>query len=166
MDFSADVREAAVFFVFLNVVGVDGHDDAGETVVGEAAHVVFGPQPAIAADHRSDAGLGGIADHGADVAVDHGFASDEEQITDVVADADVDDAPGFLEGDGAPVLGIEFGSCEAAETTVRVAEIGDGELEIAGAGVVEDFAEELKRTFFGWTDGRRLGGGRRRWPRS
>ena len=44
LDFPADVRQAAVFFVLRDVVRVNGHDDAGQAVAGKAAHVFLGPQ--------------------------------------------------------------------------------------------------------------------------
>jgi len=84
----------------------------------------------------------------------HGFATDEEEVADVIADADVDGVPGFLEGDGASGFGIELGTCEPAEVAVGVAEIGDGELEIPGTGVIEHIADEANEAFPGCLYGR------------
>ena len=43
--------------------------------------------------------LGGVSDHGAQIAVNHRLPADEEQIPDVIANGDVDDLAGFLQSD-------------------------------------------------------------------
>jgi len=80
--------------------------------------------------------------------MDDRFAADEEEVADVVFDADIDDVFGFLEGDAAALLGIEAIDSEAAKVAFGVADIGDGELEVAGAAVVEDVFDELKGAGF------------------
>src|SRR5205807_1073464 len=50
LDLFADIGQAAVFFVLGNVVRINGHDDAGQTVTGQAPHVFLVPQAAVGAD--------------------------------------------------------------------------------------------------------------------
>jgi hypothetical protein len=163
LDLAADIGQASVFLVAGDVVGIDGEDDAGEAVVGEIAHVLVGEEGAVGADHGPDAVLGGVADHEAEVFVDHGFAADEEEVSDVVAAADIDHIACLLEGDAAALSGVEAIDGEAAEIALGVADIGDGELEIAGSAVFEDLTDQLAEGFVRGAD--RLGkvvGGRSR----
>ena len=44
---------------------------------------------------------------------------------------------------------IEFVRGESAKIAFGVADVRDGKLQIAGAAVVQDLAQELKRAFFG-----------------
>ena len=47
--------------VVRDVVRVDGHDDAAESVVGERAQIFIRPQTAVRANHRAQAALGAAA---------------------------------------------------------------------------------------------------------
>ncbi len=134
-------------------MGINGHDDAAETVTGKGAHVRFGPKGAVGANHGVDAGLGAVTNHGAQVFVREWFATDEQEVADVIADGDVNDIAGFLKGDAAALPGIETVHREAAEIALRIANVGDGELEVTGAAVIEDFAEEFEGAFLGLADG-------------
>ena len=108
LDFPAHVGEAAVGLVLGDVVGVDGHDDAGEAIAGERLHVVVVPQAAVGANHRVDALLRRVADHRTEVAVRHRFATDEEQVADVVALRDVHHVLRLLKRDAVALLGVEL----------------------------------------------------------
>ena len=81
----------------------------------------------------------------AQVFVDKRLAADEEEVADVVFDANVNDIAGFLKGDAVALAGVELVAGEAAEAALGVADIGDGELEVAGAAVVEDFDRKLEK---------------------
>src|SRR5262245_11495136 len=100
-----------------------------------------------------NAALGCVAGHGAEFLMHHGFAADEEEVTDVILYGDVDDVLGFLQRDAAAGLRIELGASKAAEIAIGVADVCDGELEVAGTAVVEDFADQLKDALF-WPDNR------------
>ena len=72
----------------------------------------------------------------------------------MIFDADINDVFRFLEGHAAALFGIEAIHREAAKIAFGVADVGDSELQIAGAAVVEDVAEELERAGFAPADGR------------
>ena len=56
-----------------------------------------------------------------------------------------------------------FGARETAEIAISVANVRDGELQVAGATVTKDLADELERALFGAHHGlREIGGSRRR----
>jgi len=151
--FFADVRQAAIFFVHVDVVRVNGHDDAGQPVAGEAAHIVVVPQAAVGANHRMNAALGRVAIHRAQIAMHHRFPADKKQIADMIFHRDVHDLFRFVQRHAAPRLRIKLGAGESTETAIGVANVGDGELQIAGAAVIQYFADELERSFF-WPDDR------------
>jgi len=100
-----------------------------------------------------DATLGGVAGHGAEFFVNEGLAADEQEVTDVVFNADIDDVAGFLEGDAAPLFGVKAVDGKAAKVAFGVADVGDGELEIAGAAVIENLAEDAPPVTSGTGDG-------------
>jgi len=141
LDFLADVRQAAIFFMRRDVVRINGHDDARQTIAGEAAHVFIVPQPAVRADHRVDATFRRIARHGAQIAMHHRFAADEKQVADAVFYGDINDLARFLQRHAAPRLGIKLRARKTAEAAVGIADVRDGELQIARPAVVEDFLE-------------------------
>ena len=155
LDFVADIRQAAIFLVLRDVVRVNGHDDAGQTVADEAAHVFIGPQTAVGANHRVDAPLGCVARHRAQIAMHHRLAADEEQVANVILDGNVNDLLCLVERDTFAGLGIKLGARKTAETAVCVADVRDGKLEVARAAVVENFAHEFEHALFGPLD--RLG---------
>ena len=148
LDFFADVGQTTVLFVLRDVMRVDGHDDAGEAVAGELAHVLVCPEAAVGANHRANAVFRGIARHGAQIAMDHGFAAHEEEVADVIFQGDVDGQLGFVEGDATARLGIEFGARETAEIAIGVANVRDGKLEVAGTAVIQNFAQQLELSLF------------------
>jgi hypothetical protein len=86
----------------------------------------------------------GVADHRLQVAVDQRLAADEEQVADVVLHRDVHHVLRFLQGHAAAGPGIQLGTGETTETAVGVAEVGDGELEVARAAVAKDFSDEFE----------------------
>ena len=147
-DFLADIRQAAVFFVLRNVVRVNGHDDAGQAVAGQAAHVLLVPQPAVGADHRMDAALGRIAGHRPQIAMHHRLAADEKQVADVIFQRDVNTSALPVERHASPRLGIKLRARKSAEIAVGIANVGDGKLEIARPAVVQNFADQLERALF------------------
>ena len=81
------------------------------------------------------------------------FAADEEQVADVIFYRDVDDILRFLEGDAAAGFGIEFGARKTAEIAIGVADVRDGELQVARTAVVEDFAHQFEQAFLRADDG-------------
>ena len=50
-------------------------------------------------------------------------------------------------------LGIKLGARKAAEIAVGIANVGDGKLKITRAAVIQNFAEEFQRAFFGRVTG-------------
>ena len=151
--FFADVRQAAILFVRRDVVRVNGHDDAGQTIAGEAAHVFVIPQTAVRADHRVNPALRRVARHGAQIAMHHRFAADEEQVADAIFYGDINDLARFLQRHAAPRLGIKLRARKTAETAVGIADVRDGELQITRPAVIENFLEKFERAFFGADDG-------------
>jgi hypothetical protein len=146
-DFSADIGQPAIFFMFGDIMRINRHDHAAQPVTREIAHVLLGPQRAVGADHRVDAAFGCVTNHGAQIFMDQWFAADEEEIADVIFDGDVDDVLRFLERDATAHLGIETIDREAAEIAFGVADVGDGELQIARTTMRKDFAKKFERTF-------------------
>src|SRR5437867_11207167 len=90
-----------------------------------------------------DAPLGRVTRHRAEIAMHHRLAADKEQVTDMILHRDVDDIPRFLQGDAVPRFGIELRTRKTAEVAIGIADVGDGELQIAGPAVIEDFLEQL-----------------------
>ena len=164
LDFFADIRQAAIFLVLGDVVRVNGHDDAGQPVAGQSAHIFVGPQPAVRANHRMDATFRRVTRHGAQIAMHHRFAADEEQVADVIFDGDVNDLLRLVKRDAFAGLGIKLGARKTAKAAVGVADVCDGKLKITGAAVIQNFAHEFEHALFGARD--RLGkirrGSRRR----
>ena len=158
---AADFRQAAVLLVPGRVVGVDRHDHAGQAVFGQRAHVFVGPERSIGADHGMDAALGGVPCHRAEILVDQRLAADEQQVADMVFDADIDDVPGLGEGYAAALFGVEPIDGETAEIAFGVADVGDGKLQIARPAVIQDIFEKPEGGGWGTADGRqRLNAGR------
>jgi len=151
--FSADIRQAAVLLVLRDVVRVNGHDDAGQPVACKTAHVFVIPKAAVGADHRMDAALRRVARHGAQIAMHHRFATNEEQVADVIFQRDIHGLLRFVERDAAAGLGIKFRACKSAEVAIGVANVRDGKLQVAGAAVIQNFADEFERSPFGPRDG-------------
>src|SRR5258708_3579478 len=75
------------------------------------------------------------------------FATHKKEVTDVVLHRDVDGVFALLERDAAALLGIEPVHREAAKIALGIANIGDGELEIARASMIEHFADQSEDTF-------------------
>jgi hypothetical protein len=76
--------------------------------------------------------------------VDERFATDKKEVSDVVFEGDIDDITSFLEGDAAALLGIEAVDGKAAKIAFRVADVGNGELKIAGTAMIEHVTKELR----------------------
>jgi hypothetical protein len=74
--------------------------------------------------------------------MDEGFAAHEEDVADMIAMGNVDGFNGFLEGNTAAQAGFETVDSESAEVALCVADVRDGKLEISGAAMSEDIAEE------------------------
>ena len=127
-----------------DVVGVDRHDDAAEAVAGQSPHVFLGPQSTVGANHGLNPLAGRIADHGAEIAVNHRLPAHEQQITNMVANSDVDDVLGLFQGHRTALLGVKLTARKTAETAVGIANIGDRELEVAGAAMIEHLANQFK----------------------
>jgi len=90
-----------------------------------------------------------VAHHGPQILVNHRLAAHEEQVADVVLDADVDDVARLLQRHAAPLLGVETVHREPAEIALGVADVGDGELEIARTAMLEHLAEQLENAGLG-----------------
>jgi len=129
--------------VFGDVMGIDGHDDAAEAITGETPHILLGPKGAISANHRVDASFGGIPGHGTQVFVHERFAAYKKQVSNVVFEGNIDDITGFLKGDAAALFRVEAVDGKAAKIAFGVANIGDGELQIARTAMSEDVAGEF-----------------------
>ena len=156
LDFAADRRQPAVLFVQRHVVRIDRHDDAAQAVIGEATHVLLGPERAVGANHRANAALGRVAHHGAKVFVRERFSANKKQVSDVVLDRDVDHVARLSQRDGTAVGRVEPVHREPAKIAAGVTDVGDGELQIAGAAVIQHFAQQAPNGFFRFDD-RRLG---------
>ena len=95
-----------------------------------------------------------MAHHGRQVAVDQGFAADEEEVADLVTLADVDHVARFGPGHAAALARVKAVDRKPAELAAGVADIGDRELEVAGTAVVQDLANQsparLSRNRDGW----------------
>jgi len=149
LDLFADVLQAAVLFMLRNVMRVYGHDDAREAIARQVPHVFIVPQTAIGANHRADAMLGGVSRHRAQITMNHRFTAYEQEVTDVIFDRHIDGQFRFVECDTTARAGIEFGTRKPAEIAIRVADIGDSELQIARTAMLQDLAQKLKRALFG-----------------
>src|SRR5436190_16564596 len=136
-----------------HVVRINRHDDAAQAVASKVSHVLFGPKRAVGADHRVNTALSGITGHCAQVAVHERFATNEQQVADVISNTDINHILGFLEGDTAAHFRIEAVHGETAKIAFGVANIGNSELKIAWAAMVEHFANELEDPFGGPADG-------------
>ena len=143
LDFFADVRQAAIFFVRRDVVRVNGHDDAGQPVAREAAHVFIIPQTAVRADHGMNSAFRRVARHRSEIAMHHRFAADEKEIADVIFYGDVHDAFRFIESDTASCLGIKLRTGKAAKAAVRIANVRDRELQVTRPAMLQHFLEEF-----------------------
>jgi hypothetical protein len=144
-DLFANVRQAAVFFVLGDVVGINGHDDAAQAVAGETTHVLFGPQTSVRTDHRVNAALGGIAGHCPQITVHHRFAADEKQITNVVLDANINHVTRLLKCHAMSCLRIGFRTSKAAEIAVRITNVRYGKLQVTRPAMIEHFTDEFER---------------------
>ena len=89
-----------------------------------------------------------VARHRAQIAMHHRFAADEQQIADVVFYGDVNHVARFLQRHAAPRLGIKLGAGKSTKAAVGIADVGDGELQIARPAVIQNFADEFERSFF------------------
>jgi len=126
-----------------DVVRVDGHDDAAEAITGEGPHVLLGPKGAVGANHSVDALFRGIPGHCPKLFMDERFTADKKEISDVVLDGDIDDIAGFLKGHTAALFRVEAVDRKAAKIAFGVANIGDGELQIARTTMIEHVAEKF-----------------------
>ncbi len=72
----------------------------------------------------------------------HRFAADKEEEADTVFDADIDRVIGLLERDAFAGFGVEAIDGEAAEIAVGIADVGDGELEVARAATAQALPEQ------------------------
>ena len=149
LDFTADIGQPSVFFMAHDVMGVDGHDDAAEAIVCERSHVLIRPERAVGTDHGVDSAFSRVSHHRSEIFVDEGFTPDEQDVADMVFQGDVDHIPGFLEGDAVPSFWIELIDCKATEVTFCVANVGDGELEVAWASIRENTGCEFEEPLFG-----------------
>ena len=152
-DLPAHVRQAAILLVLRDVVRVNGHDHAAQTIVRQAAQVGFGPEAAVGADHRMHAALRRVARHGAQFLVNHRFAADEQQVADVILHRDVHHVLRFLERHTAACFRIKLRARETAKVAIRVADVGDGELEITRPAMFEHFADQFEHALLRFHDG-------------
>jgi len=129
-DLSANVWQAAVLLVLADVMRVNGHDDAAQAVVSQTRMFssVHSPRWCKSSDEclappRSESS-------GA-TPVNHRLAADEQQIADVFFTA-MSTRPALLKRHASACFWIKLGARETAEITIRVADVRDGELKIAG----------------------------------
>lgn len=71
------------------------------------------------------------------------FAAQKHQVPDPVMCRDINNILGFTEGYSAALGRIEPVHSKAAKSTPGIADVGDRELEAAGAAVLEDSGEEV-----------------------
>src|SRR5262245_29239426 len=90
-----------------------------------------------------------VAYHRAQVAMNERFPANEEQVANVIAHTDIDDVPRLSQCDAATLLWVKPIHREAAEIAARIANVGDGELQITRTGVFKNLFEKLERTFSG-----------------
>jgi len=95
-----------------------------------------------------NAALRRVACHGAQIAMHHRLAADEKQIADVIFQRNVHHAFRLVERHAPARLGIKLRAGEAAKVAVGIADVGDGELQVARAAVVQHFLEKGERGFF------------------
>ena len=127
---------------------IDRHDDAAQTVIDEAAHVLLRPEGAVRANQGTNAPLGRVADHGAKVLVRERFSANKKHIANVVFDRDVDHIARLFPRDRTPVARLEFVHREIAKLAAGIANIGDGELQKSGAAVIKHFAQKAQKGLF------------------
>ena len=70
----------------------------------------------------------------------------------MIFDGDIYDIARFLQGDAPALLGIEPIDGESTKIALGIANVGDGELEIARPAMVEYFANQLEQIGFGPRD--------------
>ena len=129
-----------------------GHDDAGQAVAREAAHICVVPQTAIRANHRMNAALRRVARHRAQIAMHHRLATDEEQVADVIFHGDVNHIARLLQRHAAPRLRIELRARKSAEAAIGIADVRNRKLQITRAAVIQNLAYEFECSFFGAHD--------------
>lgn len=144
--------------MFGDVMGIDGHDDAAQSIGGEGPHVLLRPKRAIAANHWMDASLRGVTRHRPEVLVHEGLTADEKQVTDVVFDGNVYDIPRLLQGNAAALFGVEPVDGEATKIALGIANVGYGELEISRPPMIQHIPEEPGPATWRYVDFRRLFG--------
>jgi len=109
-----------------------------------------------------EAALGRVARHRAQIAMDHRLAADKEQVADVIFQGDVNNLLRLVERHAAACFRIELGSRKPAKVAIGIANVRDGKLQIAGATVIQNFADEFERSLFWPRDGlRKVNFGRR-----
>jgi hypothetical protein len=77
----------------------------------------------------------------------HRFATNEQQIADVIFDGDVNDVTRFLQRHAVPGFGIKLGAGKTAEIAVRIANVRDGKLEIARSAMIKHLGGNLEHAF-------------------
>src|ERR1041385_1220935 len=112
-----------------------------------------------------NASLGSVTNHLPQIPVREWFASDKEQVANMVVDTDVNNVPGLAERHTAALLRIEPVHSKSAEVAFRVANIGNRKLQIARAAMVEDILEQPETTAPARSDSRRRAFDRSRSPR-
>src|SRR5438045_9776970 len=80
--------------------------------------------------------------------MNQGFVSDEQQVADVVFDADVDDIARFLQGHASTFFWIKAIHGKPAKITLRVTNVRDGKLEVTWSSVLKHLANELEQAGF------------------
>src|SRR2546426_11663401 len=91
---------------------------------------------------------GRVSRHCRQLAMDERLATDKQQIADVVFDTDVDDVPCFLQGHASALLGIEPVDRKTAKVAFCVANVGNGELQIARPAMIQYVPKQFEDTRF------------------
>ena len=115
--------------------------------MGEIFHVLLRPKRAVGADHRVNARLGRVTHHAAQFFMDQRLASYKKQVANVIPHRNIDDIPGLLQCDAAPLFWVKTVHCEAAEIAFGVADVSDGKLEIPRPAMSQHLADQPGETF-------------------
>ena len=137
-------------------VRINGHNHAAQTIPRQPSHILLRPQRSIRANHRMNSTLGGVAGHRRQLAVRQRFAPDEQQIADVVLNANIDDIAGFRQGHTPPLFRIEAVHRESTKVTFCVADVRDSELQVPRPAMIEHVAKKFKNPILGLANRRRI----------
>src|SRR5258708_736851 len=115
----------------------------------QSGPVLLVPPPPSGENERVNARFPPPPHHCPQLLVRQRLTPHEQQIADVVLRRDGNDILRLLERYATALLGIETVHSESAEIAFRVANIGDGELQVTRSAVVKHFPQQLPRAVAG-----------------